>query len=91
MNRTWNRPVGLVAVMVASTLLISSNFFSLPKEGIRHQYDEERLKNDSLMGEVQALQKQLWEKEQELLAQNGLIDSITQACVHQVSDSSISQ
>lgn len=78
MNTTWRRPVALVAIMVVvSAVLISSNFFAHPEEKLRDQHDEARLKNDSLMGVVQTLQKQLWEKEQELHGKNSLIDSIT--------------
>ena len=78
MNTTWHRPVALVATMViVLALLISSNFFTHPEENLRDQHDEARLKNDSLMGVVQTLQKQLWENEQELQERNSLIDSIT--------------
>lgn len=80
MNTTWHRPVALVAAMVVvSTFLISSSLFERPEEKLRNQYEEERLQNDSLMGEVQTLQKQLWEKEQELQAKNSLIDSLARA------------
>lgn len=82
MNITWNKVVGFMGIVVIPALLISMNFFAQPKKEFISQYDEERLKNDSLMGEIQTLQKQLWEKEQELLAKNNHIDSLTLACTH---------
>ena len=80
MNSTWHKTAGFAAMMAVVALLVGSNFFSQDEGKFHHQYVEEKLQNDSLMGAVQDLQKQLWEKEQELGAKNSLIDSITHAC-----------
>ena len=80
MNRTWNKTTILVVIMSVFALLVSSNFSSRHEEKFRRQYAEERLQNDSLMGAVQTLQKQLWEKEQDLLAKDSQLDSLIQVC-----------
>ena len=69
-----------MTITAVSVLLVSSNFFSRHEGKFRNQYVEEKLQNDSLMGAVQALQKQLWEREQELMERNSLIDSLTHTC-----------
>ena len=76
MNKQWSSAVGSAAVVVLLVLLISMTFFSRPKKESRSQYDAVRLENDSLMGEIQTLQKQLWEQQQELRAKNSMIDSL---------------
>lgn len=91
MNRTWNKTAGFVTITAVSVLLVSSNFFSQPEGKFRNQYVEEKLQNDSLMGAMQTLQKQLWEKEQELGAKNSLIDSITHACTSTGADNNANE
>ncbi len=80
MRANWTKTVGLVAITTASALLASANFFSQQEKSSRDQYDEERLQNDSLMGAIQTLHKQLGEKEQELRERNSLIDSLAHTC-----------
>ncbi|MEK6481518.1 hypothetical protein WJR50_28500 [Catalinimonas sp. 4WD22] len=61
-------------------LLASSVLYVQGDEKFQQQYVDERLRNDSLMGAMQNMQKQIWEKEQELMKKDSLIDSITEAC-----------
>lgn len=82
MKKTWNKTIIMVVISSVLAILVSSNVPSKREQRIRDQYDEKRLQNDSLMGEIQTLQKQLWEKEKNVQAKENLIDSLTCTCTN---------
>jgi hypothetical protein len=79
-NRFWEKTAGLMSMTAVFALLASSVLYVQGDEKFQQQYVDERLRNDSLMGAMQNMQKQIWEKEQELMKKDSLIDSITEAC-----------
>jgi len=80
MAKHWTKGLGMFVLLLAIMALLGSVFIRQEGEELMRQYQEERLQNDYLMGAMQTLERQLWEKDQALDQANARIDSLEQRC-----------